>query len=101
MVSRSLALALSVVSAGIILFTAFTRADNPTPKPQEVQSFKVGDYTLTGPSTHNNLTVYLIHGADRVKGKHYVTLQEAIGDKIVIVHETGNVNELQIENVYG
>ena len=56
-------------------------------------------YTLSGPYTHDNLTIYLIHGADKVKGKVYVTLQEAMEKKMVIVHETSNVNELVVENV--
>jgi hypothetical protein len=56
-------------------------------------------YTLSGPFTHDNLTIYLIHGADKVKGKVYVTLQEAMEKKMVIVHETSNVNELVVENV--
>lgn len=60
---------------------------------------KVGDYTLTGPYTHDNLTVFLIHGKDRLKDKAYLTLQEALERNLVVVHETGNVNELSIENV--
>jgi hypothetical protein len=53
---------------------------------------------ITGPSTHENLAVYLIHGADRVNGKAYLTLQEAIAQKKAIVRETGNVNQLIVEN---
>lgn len=60
---------------------------------------KVGDYTLTGPYTHENLTIFLIRGKDRLKDKNYLTLQEGMDRKIVVVHETGNVNELSIENV--
>ena len=53
---------------------------------------------ITGPTTHDNLAVYLIHGADRVKGKTYLTLQEALAQKKAIVRETGNVNQLVVEN---
>ena len=53
---------------------------------------------ITGPATHENLAVYLIHGADRVKGKTYLTLQEALAQKKAIVRETGNVNQLVVEN---
>lgn len=60
---------------------------------------KAGDYTITGPYEQGNLSVFLIHGADRLKETHYLTLQDAMEKKIVIVHETGNVNELSIENV--
>jgi hypothetical protein len=60
---------------------------------------RVGVYTLSGPYAVGNLTVYLIHGADQLKGKHLMTLQEALLQKKVIVHETGNVNQIAIENV--
>src|SRR5438477_3660806 len=55
--------------------------------------------SLTGPYTHENLTVFLIHGGDQSGGKTYLTLQEALDQKKVVVHETGNVNELSVENV--
>lgn len=58
-----------------------------------------GGLKITGPFVHENLTVFLIHGPDRIKGKAYLTLQEAMDRKVVIVHETGNVNELSVENV--
>ena len=54
---------------------------------------------VSGPYTHANLAVYLVHGADQAPGKNYLTLQEALEQKKVIVHETGNVNELSIQNV--
>ena len=59
------------------------------------------DYRVSGPYTHENLSVYLIHAAARVtkpSGK-YLTLQEALDQKKVVVFETGNVNELSIENL--
>jgi len=56
-------------------------------------------HRLSGPYTHGNLTVFLIHGEDQLKGKTYLTLDEALEQKKVIVHETKNVNELSIENV--
>src|SRR5439155_6124938 len=52
---------------------------------------------LTGPYTQENLTIYLVHGPDTVHGE-YLTLEEGLAAKKVIVHETGNVNELTIEN---
>src|SRR5258708_6870186 len=67
-------------------------AANPPPA-------KAGQPTVTGPFAHENLAVFLLHGADRLKDKNYLTLQEALDQKIVIVHETGNVNELSIENI--
>ena len=32
---------------------------------------------ISGPYTHENLSIYLIHGPDRAPGKHFVTLGEA------------------------
>lgn len=55
-------------------------------------------YKITGPFTHQNLSVFLIHGADRAPGK-LLTLEEAIAEHKVIVYETRDVNELAIENV--
>jgi hypothetical protein len=52
---------------------------------------------MSGPYTYDNLTVYLVHGAGTVKGD-YLTLDEALAAKKVIVHETGDVNSLAIEN---
>ena len=52
---------------------------------------------FSGPYTHGNLAVYLVHGADTLKG-NYLTLEEAMSAKHVTVHETGDVNELAIEN---
>jgi hypothetical protein len=63
-----------------------------------VETVEAGDYTITGPYTHNNLTVFLIHGEDRLKGKDYLTLQEAMDQKKIVVHETQDVNELSVEN---
>ncbi|OHB75640.1 MAG: hypothetical protein A2Z34_03350 [Planctomycetes bacterium RBG_16_59_8] len=60
-----------------------------------------GGFKLSGPYTHDNLTIYLIHGEDRLKGKNYLTLTEAMEQKKIIVHETGEVNELTVENVSG
>lgn len=53
---------------------------------------------ISGPHQHENLAVYLIHGEDKVKGKAYLTLQDAIAKKKVVVRETGKVSELVIEN---
>jgi hypothetical protein len=52
---------------------------------------------ISGPFTHENLAVYLVHGAD-APGPVPLTLQEAMAKGQVQVIETGRVNELQIEN---
>jgi hypothetical protein len=57
------------------------------------------NYRLEGPFTQGNLTVFLVHGKDRIKGATFITLQEALVQRKVIVRETRSVNELTIENV--
>ena len=52
---------------------------------------------ITGPFAHANLAVYFVHGAS-APGKAPLTLQEALARKLVVVHETGDVNRLAIEN---
>ncbi len=67
--------------------------------PGKKSEAPVVKYRLSGPYTHENLTVYLIHGDDQVKDKNFLTLDEALEQKKVIVHETKNVNQLSVENV--
>ncbi len=55
-------------------------------------------YRLSGPYTHGNLTVFLVHGKDQTK-KTFLTLQEALAQKKVRVYETKDVNELAIRNL--
>ena len=54
--------------------------------------------TLSGPSTHQNLQVFLVHGDTQLERLHYATLSEALEKGLVVVTETGNVQELSIEN---
>lgn len=57
------------------------------------------DYSLSGPYAHKNLAVYLVHGQDRVAGEDFLTLEEALEQRKAVVHETGNVGQLEIENL--
>lgn len=58
-----------------------------------------GDYRLSGPFTHKNLTIFLVHGKNSIKAKTFLTLQEAMVQKKVVVYETKSVNELSIQNL--
>lgn len=53
--------------------------------------------TITAPITHENLAVYLVRGGSSA-GPTPATLEEALAKGSVIVHETGNVRELKVEN---
>ncbi|HYL72722.1 MAG TPA: DUF6569 family protein [Bryobacteraceae bacterium] len=55
------------------------------------------DYRVSGPYTHDNLSIFLIHG--KSDGKTYLTLREGLEQKKVVVYETKQVNELAIENL--
>jgi hypothetical protein len=74
-------------------------APAPAQKQEQKQGWRAGEYRLSGPYTHENLTVFLIHGTPGPAGEHFLTLEEAMARKVVIVHETEEVNELAVENV--
>jgi hypothetical protein len=67
-------------------------------KPQDDKKAVLSDYRISGPYTHKNLTVFLVHGKDLLPGRNFVTLQEALAQKKVRVYETKDVNELAIQN---
>ena len=72
----------------------------PREKPPDSRpGSPVSDYRLSGPYTHENLTIFLIHSPDQPGVKSFVPLQEALERKAAMVHETSQVNELSIENV--
>src|SRR6185503_8187402 len=73
------------------LFTT-TTAQKPQDQPAS------SNYTFSGPYTHGNLTVFLVHGKD-LTNKNFLTLQEALAQKKVRVYETKDVNELAIRNL--
>jgi hypothetical protein len=74
------------------------RAQKDSTKPQDNKSSALTDYRISGPYTHKNLTVFLVHGKDLLPGKNFLTLQEALAQKKVRVYETKEVNELAIQN---
>jgi hypothetical protein len=42
---------------------------------------------LTGPYTHDNLAIYLVHGPDKAAGQRVITLQSALEQRLAVVHE--------------
>ncbi len=84
-----------VAGVGIARFSL----SNPhVPPPSPDKTFEPSNYTLSGPYQHENLTIFLIHGPDQPDSRMFTSLQSAMERKLVIVHETGDVNELAIEN---
>lgn len=91
-----------IVSMALTIVVALavwsTQARQATQKEKEL-AMQGSNFTISGPYAHKNLSVFLVHGADQLIGPPPLTLQEAMEGKTVVVHETGNVNELAIENL--
>ena len=68
------------------------------PKPPVKKEIPFSNYRLSGPYEFGNLSMFLVHGADEPGSLIYTTLQDAMSRRIVVLHETQNVNELAIEN---
>jgi hypothetical protein len=54
---------------------------------------------VSAPLAHDNLTVYFVHGPDAITNAKIATLQEALDAGWAVVHETGDVNTLAVENL--
>lgn len=54
-------------------------------------------YRISGPVVHENLAIYFVHGQS-APGPVPLTLQEALANGSAQVRETGNVNQLEVEN---
>ena len=86
-----------LIALPIGLFS-ITRAQTTTSQTSRDDKTISAAYRISGPYTHNNLTVFLVHGKDLLPGKNFLTLQEALAQKKVRVYETKDVNELAIRN---
>jgi hypothetical protein len=104
MKSQTLVKVLGLFLLAVFVPLAFVAVSTATPAARRPQAKREttnanGDYRISGPYTHNNLAVFLIHGKDKLAGKTFLTLQEALRQRKVVVYETKNVNELAIENL--
>ena len=70
----------------VVVFACAAQAESPA------------SFRLSGPFTHENLTVFLIHSSEKVVPSALLPLKNAMEQKKVTVYETGNVNQLAIEN---
>jgi hypothetical protein len=89
-----------IVGVALARFSFINSHQTPPPGPIQKEII-ASNYRLTGPYQHENLTIFLIHGPNQAGSPKFVPLQEALERKLVIVHETSDVNELAIENVSG
>ncbi|HEV7373092.1 MAG TPA: DUF6569 family protein [Pyrinomonadaceae bacterium] len=95
--SIGIAVLLMLIGIPLAMFvTAKVLPANPPARKMEAQA---AGYKISGPYTQGNLTIFLIHGQDTMGGQKFLTLSEALDRKVVVVHETKDVNELAIENV--
>ena len=68
--------------------------------PFAASAFAADGIQVSGPIVHDNLAIYLVHGAAAggAGGAVPLTLQEALAKGAVKVRETGSVNTLTVEN---
>src|SRR5215204_2727514 len=66
---------------------------------KSVSNESASNFRISGPYTHKNLTIFLVHGKGLLEGHSFLTLQEALAQKQVVVYETKDVNELAIKNL--
>ncbi|MEM7013806.1 MAG: DUF6569 family protein [Verrucomicrobiota bacterium] len=65
-----------------------------------LSSSALGEVKLGAPITHKNVQIFMIESPSTVVdlGEEILTLQEGLEKKVVVVHETGTVSQLKIEN---
>jgi hypothetical protein len=83
----------ALVVVGLSLLGLWYTADGPV-APQSTADARVSE-----PVSHENLTVFFVRGPDSITGAKIVTLQEALEAGLAVVHETGDVNMLAVENL--
>jgi hypothetical protein len=66
--------------------------------PEKLNEIRAGarDFAVSGPHSHDNLTLFLVHGQDTLQGKNIVTLHDALNRGQAVVHNT-----LMVENRSG
>src|SRR5687768_18085387 len=99
MKNQAFVLTLGVILISILAAVAISTAQQKSRTTEKPVKITVGEYQLSGPYTHKNLSIFLVHGKNTFEGKTFITLQEAMVQKKVVVYETKSVNELAIENV--
>jgi hypothetical protein len=98
MISRKAVVQTALFLFGIsLLFFNAAAQNRPSAKTDPLSDPAV--QMITGPYTHENLAVFLLHGRDQLPGKHFLTLGEALAQKKAVVYETSQVNELMVENL--
>jgi hypothetical protein len=74
-------------------------ACHESPRAETEPTAKDPESRVSDPHIHENIALYLVHGPDAHDTRKILTLDEALLAKKAVVHETGSVNQLAIENL--
>src|SRR6266481_5304610 len=85
---------LAILAGGLLTMRLVAQTPQSPPKDAPAP-----DHQISSPHTHDNLTIFLVTGEDKLKCKKFLTLPEALEQKKVIVYKTCNVNPLTNENL--
>jgi hypothetical protein len=89
--------AVAVLFLAVVVIALFPIAARSQPPPR-------GGLEVTGPFTHENLTIFLFHNPgfaarpDHKVASGYLSLEEALDRKQVVIFDDGNVNRLWAQN---
>lgn len=93
-----------ICCATLVVVTVYAMAAQPEarawgdPPPQAAGAPNPAGWVITGPETHENLSVFVVSGPQTVAGE-YLTLTDALANRQIAVHETEQVSELTVENL--
>lgn len=88
-----------MAAAGVFALVATVQAERKKTVAAPAGQARAGDYRISKPFTQGNLTIFLIHGKDALRGKQYLTLAEALDQRKAVIHETKRVNEVRVQNL--
>jgi hypothetical protein len=118
MKKKTILIVLVLILLAVTVYSAFRVLDVPTPSSEETRNPYISKalfvpkevvmsdsglnnakFTIEEPIRFDNLQIFPIIGGYEIESKTYVTLGDALEQKLVKVDETSNVNELSITNV--
>jgi hypothetical protein len=87
-----------LLTAALLWFWRGRAHAQTAPAPAAPPATPPAALELTGPFTHENLTVFLVHDRKAQVGEDVLTLEEALDSGVVRLEETGEVNRLLVSN---
>jgi hypothetical protein len=95
----SLASRRGLAALAVTALSVTLAACHETPRAETTPAPASPEQRVSAPHVHENIALYLVHGPDEYDTRGILTLDEALAANQVVVHETGDVNRLAIENV--